>query len=100
MIGTEQQRNGQASEPALETAPGSLPAASIAVPAFELPVQVAAVPPTPPVDGSQPIADPRQAAGWDKAVEAGKAIGTRSEQAAVATAGFFTRIGKQVARSF
>ena len=37
---------------------------------------------------------------WGTAVEAAKAIGAGSEQAAIATAGFFARVGKQVARSF
>jgi beta-lactamase regulating signal transducer with metallopeptidase domain len=44
-----------------------------------------------------PTAEPRL---WRTAAEGGKAIGDRSEQAAIATAGFFTRFGKRLARSF
>jgi beta-lactamase regulating signal transducer with metallopeptidase domain len=39
-------------------------------------------------------------ASWSKAGDLGKAIGAGSTQAGVATARFFTRVGKNVARSF
>ena len=37
---------------------------------------------------------------WGLAVDAGEAIGRSSQNAGVATAGFFTRFGKRIARSF
>jgi hypothetical protein len=37
---------------------------------------------------------------WELAADAGKTLGLRTAQAAVATAGFFSRFGKSVARSF
>jgi hypothetical protein len=37
---------------------------------------------------------------WTVAADAGVAVGTGSQKAAVATAGFFSRFGKSVARSF
>ena len=37
---------------------------------------------------------------WDVAADAGKAVGRGSEDAAIATAGFFTRFAKSVASSF
>ena len=37
---------------------------------------------------------------WNLAADAGKAVGRMSRDKAVATAGFFTRFGRSVARSF
>ncbi|MBI3049692.1 MAG: hypothetical protein HYY76_15415 [Acidobacteria bacterium] len=53
-----------------------------------------------PISPSAAAAEPRHMPVWGEAVEAGKAIGAGSEQAAVATAGFFTRFGKKIARTF
>ncbi|MBI4266027.1 MAG: hypothetical protein HY657_16755 [Acidobacteria bacterium] len=54
----------------------------------------------PPMASAAPSTEAIPLPVWGAAVEAGKAIGAGSEQAAVATAGFFTRFGKRVARSF
>lgn len=52
--------------------------------------------PPPPAAAAEPGVRPL----WEVAADAGKAVGAGSGQAAAATAGFFTRVGKQVARSF
>jgi hypothetical protein len=54
-------------------------------------------PPLTPPDASQPAAPVRP---WTAAADAGVAVGAGSQKAAVATAGFFSRFGKSVARSF
>ena len=47
-----------------------------------------------------PAVEPQSPAIWSVAAQAGKAVGAGSEQTALATARFFTRFGKSVARSF
>lgn len=49
---------------------------------------------------TQSSTDVRPASPWDAAAGAGVAIGRTSQRAGVATATFFTRIGKQIGRSF
>jgi hypothetical protein len=98
----DRQNDRGGAAPAVDTASASAPlpaAGGAAAAAFELPGSIAAAT---RVSASGPLqsAEPPQAPAWNKAVDAGKAIGARSEQAAAATAGFFTRIGKQVAGSF
>jgi hypothetical protein len=48
-----------------------------------------------PAGEAPPVRSP-----WDAASDAGVAIGRGSQTAGVATAGFFTRFAKRVARSF
>jgi beta-lactamase regulating signal transducer with metallopeptidase domain len=83
------------SPPALTTAvaetptatdPGDLPGASMGVPA----------PPSPPSEVT--VEQPRSP--WSAAADGGVAIGRKSKQAGVATAGFFTRFARRVAGSF
>lgn len=50
--------------------------------------------------GSPPSSDAKPRAPWMAAADGGVAIGRRSQNAGVATAGFFSRFGKKVADSF
>ena len=66
----------------------------------ELPGTVSSPPGLPPVS---PLAQPPVAESptpWGAAADAGVQIGRGSQKAAVATAGFFSRLGKSIARSF
>jgi hypothetical protein len=49
---------------------------------------------------TQPPAPERTAAPWTAAADAGVAVGRVSQRAGIATAGFFSRFGTRVARSF
>jgi hypothetical protein len=42
----------------------------------------------------------RPATPWSAAADAGVSVGRASQKAAVATAGFFTRLGRKIAGSF
>jgi D-alanyl-D-alanine endopeptidase (penicillin-binding protein 7) len=53
-----------------------------------------------PMSPAATAIEPRHIPIWEVAVDAGRAVGAGSEQAAVAAAGVFTRFGKKVARSF
>jgi beta-lactamase regulating signal transducer with metallopeptidase domain len=69
-------------------------------PVTELPgSQLAVVPPAAGADGQTKASDdaPRP---WGAAADAGVNIGKGSQKAAVATAGFFTRVSKSIVRSF
>lgn len=73
----------------------------------ELLIPLARSTPDVPVSAGLPVltADTPQAADearapWAAAAEAGVAIGRTSQSAGVATAGFFSRVGKTIARSF
>jgi hypothetical protein len=52
------------------------------------------------VPASSDLARARAVMPWDVAADAGKAVGRGSEDAAIATAGFFTRVARGVASSF
>ena len=73
---------------AIETQPPALPASR---------VQGAWMASTP---GSPPSSDAKPRAPWMAAADGGVAIGRRSQNAGVATAGFFSRVSKKVADSF
>jgi len=45
-------------------------------------------------------AKPNDATPWGAAADTGVAVGRASQKAAVATAGFFSRLGKKIAGSF
>ena len=71
----------------------------------ELPGSVTSVPtllPASVVDGSRPSAPSatNEPTPWGAAADAGVGIGRGSQKAAVATAGFFTKLSKSIARSF
>jgi hypothetical protein len=66
-------------------AQAATPNTAPAAPTAALPATPVTAQPTPP---------------WELAADAGKNLGLRTAQAAVATAGFFSRLGKSVARSF
>lgn len=57
-------------------------------------------PPVPPNAETPARSDENTRTPWGVATEAGVAIGRGSQKAGVATAGFFTRFGKSIARSF
>jgi beta-lactamase regulating signal transducer with metallopeptidase domain len=84
-----------------EWPPDAATSRSLETPSLEGPIY-----PLSPVDPSASIAeiparaDEKARTPWAAAAEAGVAIGRGSEKAGVATAGFFTRFGKTVARSF
>jgi beta-lactamase regulating signal transducer with metallopeptidase domain len=84
-----------------EWPPEAATSRSLETPSLEGPIY-----PLSPVDPSASIAaiparaDEKARTPWAAAAEAGVAIGRGSEKAGVATAGFFTRFGKTVARSF
>ncbi|MBI2186258.1 MAG: M56 family metallopeptidase [Acidobacteria bacterium] len=63
-------------------------------------VDASAAPSIPTLGGVGAAPEPPPAATWSAAGQAGSAIGAGSARAAVATAAFFTRVGKRVARSF
>ena len=52
-----------------------------------------------PLEGSEVRPEPAQSP-WSAAASGGKAVGRKSKDAGVATAGFFTRFGRRVAGSF
>jgi beta-lactamase regulating signal transducer with metallopeptidase domain len=55
---------------------------------------------TPPAEPTAPSRAASPKAPWDVAAEAGKAVGRKSKDASVATAGFFGRVARSVAGSF
>jgi beta-lactamase regulating signal transducer with metallopeptidase domain len=75
--------------PNQESAPTMLPAVPLQSQEWTAGVAVA-----------QPSAPPPAAAPWTVASDAGIAIGKSSRTAGIATAGFFTRVGKKIAASF
>ena len=80
--------------PGLESAvPALEPAAVVTAPAVNA-ITLGAPPPNP----SSPEAT--MATPWETAADVGVSVGRVSEKAAVATAGFFTRLGKKIAGSF
>jgi beta-lactamase regulating signal transducer with metallopeptidase domain len=97
------------SEPLLDAAPPlvskSLDGVSLVIPASGSTLRSSSdvanggdetdVPPQPDSGNTIPPGSP-----WNLAADAGKAIGRTSRDKAVATAGFFTRFGRSVARSF
>lgn len=73
------------------------PSTDSAAPVAELLPSVAVPLPTPPL---APAKTESTVWPWTAAADAGVAVGAGSTKAAVATAGFFTRFGKSVARTF
>ena len=53
-----------------------------------------------PTDAVVPAGSSKNATPWGAAAQAGVTVGSRSQQAAVATAGFFTRVSKSIAGVF
>jgi beta-lactamase regulating signal transducer with metallopeptidase domain len=53
-----------------------------------------------PTDTVVATGSPKNATPWDAAAQAGLTVGSRSQKAAVATAGFFTRVSKSIAGVF
>jgi hypothetical protein len=49
---------------------------------------------------TEPAAGDKGITAWGAAAEAGVTVGRGSQKAAVSTAGFFSKLGKSVARSF
>ena len=82
-----------AAPPPMESAFSSLVSAGVTAPAVN-PITIG-VPPSKPSSQEVTIATP-----WSAAADAGVSVGRVSEKAAVATAGFFTRLGKKIAGSF
>jgi beta-lactamase regulating signal transducer with metallopeptidase domain len=60
----------------------------------------AASPPQDPSASKTPAPSDKEPTPWGAAADAGVGIGRGSQKAATATAGFFTRMGKSIARSF
>lgn len=79
--------------PPMESALPSLVSAGVTAPAVS-PVTLG-LPPSNPSSQEVPIATP-----WSAAADVGVSVGRVSEKTAVATAGFFTRLGKKIAGSF
>jgi hypothetical protein len=73
-----------------------LPDAPVTTP--DLPIS-AAMPPLPSQPSGAPPAETARAP-WTVAADGGVAIGHKSRDAAVATAGFFSRMARRVAGSF
>ena len=105
----DQRRSTPAAEPGSAVVPAlsihstavPLGAASVARQPVDLPVAIASATSSaaPPLQESA-IEERKQTPAWGVAVGAGKAVAAGSEQGAMATAGFFTRVVKQVGRSF
>ena len=55
---------------------------------------------TAPADRPQASSEASPRTAWNAAADAGVNVGRGSQKAAVATAGFFSRLGKSIARSF
>ena len=53
-----------------------------------------------PTDAVVPAGSSKNATPWGAAAQAGTTVGSRSQQAAVATAGFFTRVSKSISGVF
>ena len=79
--------------PPMESALPSLVSAGVTAPAVS-PITLG-LPPSNPSSQEVPIATP-----WSAAADVGVSVGRVSEKTAVATAGFFTRLGKKIAGSF
>jgi hypothetical protein len=77
----------------MESAMPSLISAGVTAPAVS-PITLG-LPPSNPSSQEVTVATP-----WSAAADAGVSVGRVSEKAAVATAGFFTRLGKKIAGSF
>jgi beta-lactamase regulating signal transducer with metallopeptidase domain len=90
----ETESGGAAPDPvaALPDAPSSAPLA--ALPETLAPVAVGSPPSVEPT----PLAPLKNPAPWRIAADAGVSVGRGSQKAAVATAGFFSRLGKSIAR--
>jgi hypothetical protein len=91
-----------ADEPLLAVDVATLPLiASTPIVDFESPLRPSPARPSPPgTDGSTPPNHSEPPTVWGAAAEGGTAIGRGSQKAAVATAGFFTRVSRRIAGSF
>jgi hypothetical protein len=94
--GTERERGTTPNVPSLVMATPGADAA--VVPGHVVHTQVPSAPdPAPKPSG---VTAETSQSPWSAAAAGGVAIGTKSKQAAVATAGFFTRVARKVAGSF
>jgi beta-lactamase regulating signal transducer with metallopeptidase domain len=79
---------------------GVTSSSSVTVAALDVPVSSLGETPSEAVPGRPSAGGVKAPAVWNAAVNAGMALGRGSENAGVATAGFFTRFGRKIAGSF
>jgi len=108
----EQDRSREGGLPASEQSPGPAGPSEMPLPLAGLPSTQIAAPLAPSIPDAQlmsdaaaptrdaPPAPDKARTPWAAAADAGVAIGRTSQSAGAATAGFFSRFGKKIARSF